>query len=71
MEKQIVRWSFWLGFLCAAIATVIRGLILVGLTHPTTMVQEGWHMSFFKGAVLLYLTALATSAYSWSQAQQK
>jgi hypothetical protein len=70
MEKQIVRWSYWLGLACAAVAIVLRGLIFAGLWHPVTNIQDGWHMSFFKGAVLLLLISLATSAYAWSEGKK-
>jgi predicted membrane channel-forming protein YqfA (hemolysin III family) len=70
MEKQIIRWSYLLGAVCALIAVIIRAVIAAGLWHPIAGVQDGWHMSFYKGALLLFALSIATAAYSWSQSQR-
>ncbi len=70
MEKHITRWSFWLGLACTVVAVVLRGLHAAGLAKPSAMVQDGWHMVFYKGALLLFLTAVASAASAWSQAQK-
>jgi len=73
MEKQIAKWSYWLGMACAVIALVLRGFNAVGLLLPT-VVQEGrtlWYMSFYKGALLLFLIAIATANYVWSRRQNQ
>ena len=64
MEKYILRTCYWLGMVCTVVAVVIRGLDAAGLTKANSMVHEGWNMLFFKGAVLLFLAAIATYAYA-------
>jgi hypothetical protein len=66
MEKQIVKWSYWLGLLSALIALVLRSLNIFGILAPN-VVQQGrtlWYMSFYKGALLFFLIAIATSSYA-------
>ena len=66
MEKQIVTGSYWLGLLCSLIALALRSLNAFGILTPT-VVQQGktlWYMSFFKGALLFFLIAIATASYA-------
>lgn len=73
MEKHIVKWSYWLGIVSAVIALVLRGLNAVGLLRPTVIVQGStvWYMSFYKGAFLFFLIAIATANYLWSRSQKE
>jgi hypothetical protein len=69
MEKYIIRWSYWLGVISFLVAIVWRVLIVAvgkslgfgGLTY----------MSFYKGALLLLSTAIATACYAWFKAQKQ
>lgn len=73
MEKHIVKWSYWLGLVSAAIALVFRGLNALGLLLPS-VVRQGqtiWYMSFYKGALLFFLIAIATANYLWSSGQKQ
>jgi hypothetical protein len=66
VEKQIVTVSYWLGLLSALIALALRALNLFGVLTPT-VVQQGrtlWYMSFYKGALLFFLIAIATASYA-------
>jgi hypothetical protein len=64
MEKKILQYSYWLGLLCMAIAVVWRVANVLGFWVLTfTPVTSLSYMSFFKAALLLLLTATATSAY--------
>ena len=66
MEKQIVTVSYWLGLLSALIALVLRTLNVFGILSPA-VVQQGktlWYMSFYKGALLFFLIAIATASYA-------
>ena len=66
MEKQIVTLSYWLGLLSSLICLVLRGLNIFGIL-ASTVVQQGktlWYMSFFKGALLFFLIAIATASYA-------
>jgi len=66
MEKHIVTVSYWLGLLSSLICLVLRGLNIFGIL-ATNVVQQGrtlWYMSFFKGAILFFLIAIATASYT-------
>ncbi|HEV8384381.1 MAG TPA: hypothetical protein VGQ11_05870 [Candidatus Acidoferrales bacterium] len=64
MEKKILQYSYWLGLLCGVIAVIWRaanaaGFFLGNVVPGVTI----YYQSFFKGAVLFLLTAVATEAY--------
>lgn len=65
MEKQIVRWSYWLGVASVAITLAWRGLNTFGIAMTNAPVpgQTLWYMSFYKAALLFFLTAIATASY--------
>jgi hypothetical protein len=66
LQKQIVTWSYWLGLLNSLIALGLRTLNAFGILAPT-VVRQGktiWYMSFFKGALLFFLIAIATASYA-------
>lgn len=64
MEKIIVRWSYWLGVACVVVALLMRTANAAGLmTVVDTRGMYIGYMSFFKGAILFLLTAVATSSY--------
>jgi hypothetical protein len=66
VEKQIVTGSYWLGLLCSLITLGLRSLNAFGILTPT-VVRQGrtiWYMSFFKGALLFFLIAIATASYA-------
>ena len=66
MEKQIVTWSYWLGLLSSLIALGLRSLNAFGILTPG-VVKQGetiWYMSFYKGALLFFLIAIATVSYA-------
>ena len=66
MEKQIGTFSYWLGVISALIAVGLRALNALGILTPV-VVQQGrtiWYMSFFKGALLFFLIAIATAGYA-------
>lgn len=65
MKKQILKVSYWLGLLSSLICLGLRVLNIFGIVSPT-MVQQGktlWYMSFYKGALLFFLIAIATAGY--------
>jgi hypothetical protein len=66
MEKQIVTVSYWLGLLSTLIALGLRSLNAFGILTPT-VVKQGqtlWYMSFYKGALLFFVIAIATASYA-------
>ena len=72
MEKQIVKWSYWLGLLSALLALVLRGLNSVGMLIPTVVQGRTiWYMSFYKGALLFFLIAIATANFLWTRSQKE
>ena len=73
MEKQIVKWSYWLGIASAVIALVLRGLNAVGMLLPTVLLEGRtiWYMSFYKAAILFLMIAIATATNIWSHGQKE
>ncbi len=65
MEQHIARWSYWLGVACVAMALLWRVLNILGLGPVATRGNPIAYMSFFKGALLFLLTAVATANYIW------
>ena len=64
MEKKILQYSYWLGVLCVVVALVWRAVSAVGYFGDSgAQVLTLTYMSFFKGALLFLLTAMATGAY--------
>ena len=64
MEKQLIRWSLWLGLACVVFAVLLRGLDALGITSAlSTRGTSISYMSFVKGALLFLLTSIATSSY--------
>ncbi len=72
MEKHIITWSYWLGLASAVAALVMRAFNAFGFWLPKTMAQGRtlWYMSFYKGAFLLFLIAIATANYTWARSQK-
>ncbi len=72
MEKHIITWSYWLGMASAVIALALRSLNAFGLLVPQVVAQGQtiWYMSFFKGALLFFLVAIATANYNWARGQK-
>ena len=66
MEKRIATVSYWLGLLSALIAMGEWGLSILGrLAHSVVLVgYASWYESFFKGALLFLLIAIATASYT-------
>jgi hypothetical protein len=71
MEKHIMRWSYWLGVICVALAVLTRLLNTVGLS--TTLLQtRGDSISFrtfVDGALLFLMTSIATAGFIWFRRQ--
>jgi len=71
MEKHIVKWSYWLGMVSAVIALLMRAFNALGIWLPTAMAQGRtvWYMSFYKGALLFFVMAIATANHTGSGRQ--
>ncbi len=64
MEKQIARWSYLLGLVCALVAVLWR---LAGVFGIQDQFYFGGgfvsYWAFFRGAFLLFLVTVATASY--------
>jgi hypothetical protein len=69
MERQIATLSYWLGLASAVIALLLRACNALGILVPHAVVQGQtvWYMSFYKGALLFFLIAIAST---WRQSQR-
>ena len=68
MEKHITHWGYWLGVACFAIALVWRALNGFGV-GPTALQSFGY-TAFYKAALLLFVTTIATANYAWIKGQK-
>ncbi len=73
MEKHIITWSYWLGLASVVVALVLRAFNAFGIWLPQTLAQGRtvWYMSFYKGALLFFLIAIATANHTWARRQQQ
>ncbi|HET6142451.1 MAG TPA: hypothetical protein VFE02_03015 [Candidatus Acidoferrales bacterium] len=66
MEKLVVKWSFWIGSLCAVLAVIARGLDILGintLNFSTRGSEIGYH-TFMDGTFFFYLISIAVATYA-------
>lgn len=67
MEKRIAFWTYWLGVACLVIAVVWRVIrIWVGPADVLGFAP----LSLYKGALLLFVAAIATAGYAWTKGQK-
>jgi hypothetical protein len=67
MEREMVRYSYWLGVALMVAALVWRVVNAFGLKSSVMTVS---YMTLYKGAVILFLTAIATTGYAWVKSQK-
>lgn len=72
MEKRLVSVSYWLGLLSSLIAMALWALSVLGrLTQNWVLVSSvGWFESFYKGAILFFLIAIATASYAFVRSEK-
>jgi uncharacterized membrane protein YhaH (DUF805 family) len=72
MEKQIARWSYWLGIACLVIAVVWRTVNAFGVLLPINVTpgHTVWYLSFFHASILFFVTTIATACYTWLNSRQ-
>jgi heavy metal sensor kinase len=71
MPIQVVRWSYWLGMFCAAVALLWRGLVALGLPERIHYGERTvGYAGFLNGAVLFLLIATATASFLWAQREK-
>ena len=66
MERQILRWSYWLGLACLIIAVVWRVANVFGLALNAPIVP----LTFYKGSLLLLVAAIASASYAGFKSQR-
>jgi hypothetical protein len=66
METRLVSVSYWLGLFSSLIAIAVWVLNVLGrLAHIEVLWRNtGWFESFYKGAILFFLIAIATASYT-------
>jgi hypothetical protein len=69
MEKQIVQGSYWLGLVSFVIALVLRGCSALGL-GPAEVLKGVSYMTFYKGALILFVLAIATASLAASKSEK-
>jgi len=63
MEKRLLVIGYWLGVLCTVLALISRIMLAMDLIPPRFGAQQGLavsYVSFFHGAALFFLFAIAT-----------
>ena len=67
MEKSILTVSYWLGVLCTVLAVAMRVLNMLGVSFYEVMTRGNpiAFRTFLNGAMLFFLAAIASAAYSW------
>jgi hypothetical protein len=67
MQKRILAVSYWLGVTCTVLAIISRVMMAFAIMPPRIGFPEGViisYLSFFHGASLFFLLAIATWCYS-------
>ncbi len=67
MERQILTYSYWLGVVCLVVTLVWRGLHALGIGCSFGAIG---YTTFFKGAVLLFVAAIASASYARFKSQR-
>lgn len=72
MEKHILRWSYWLGVVCAVLAIVMRLSNALGFEFVHVPTKGNWidFHSLLDAALLFLFIAIASSGYAGSKSQQ-
>ena len=67
MERHIARWAYWLGVVCLVISFVWRVVTLwIGPVRGIDFAP----MTLYKGSLLLFVAAIATSTSTWTEGQR-
>jgi hypothetical protein len=72
MEKLIIKWSYWLGAACSAIALLTRALDILGANFLafTTKGNPIGYRTFLDGAIFLLVISIATANYAGTASQK-
>lgn len=72
MEKRVMRLSYGLCLLSAALALVTRilsALNVPSVIFPGSVISAVSYHSFMDGAILFFMTSVTTAAYVWVKKQ--
>jgi hypothetical protein len=64
MEKYLSTAGYWLGLICTVLAIVSRAMVAFNVMPPRIGASDAMalsHNSFFHGAALFFLLAIASS----------
>ena len=69
MERQIARYTYWIGLLCVAVSLVWRAAMAVNLIqeHMGGM----WYSSFWKAGVVFLVVSVASVNFAWLQEKKE
>jgi hypothetical protein len=72
MERNIVRWSYWLGIASLVVALLWRAFNALGLWLPFQISpgQTVYYMSFYKASLLFFVAAIASASYASFRTQR-
>jgi hypothetical protein len=65
MGKQIIKWSYWLGAVCAVLGLLARALNVLGINFLffSTRGNAITYHTFLDGALFLFVLSIATTNY--------
>lgn len=72
MEKHITKWSYLFGVVALGIAVILRAVDIVNpnISEFSTRGAGIGYKAFMDGAVLFFITTIASTCYSWSKSQR-
>lgn len=70
--EHIIKWSYWLGALCAVLALLTRALNVVGVNFLTFSTRGNpiGYRTFLDGTIFLLVISIATTSYSRLHSQK-
>jgi len=74
LEKRIATLTYWLGLISTVLAFITRTGAIWGIFPAPHMAAVGKiplsYWSFFDGAILMFVIAIASSVIAWTNAQR-
>jgi len=73
MGNHIVKWSYWLGAVCAVLALVARATNALGIhfLSYTTRGSSIDYRSFLDAAIFLFVISIATANYAGLSSRER
>ena len=73
MEKQLTIAAYWIGLVSTAVAIIMRGLAVFGVSAFAPSAGGGVQLSyrtFLNGAELFFLMAIAGAVLRWAESNK-